>query len=436
MAARKDKRGLLSLLVLLVIVGRAMGQLEFESEPINYDTAPVNDPVHQLQGRIERGEVALRYDQSHGYLESVLELLDVPVSSQMLVFSKTSFQLRKITPRRPRAVYFNDDVYVGWVQGGDVVEISSADPQQGAIFYTLKQEPSDAPKFVRDRGQCISCHASSRTLGVPGHLVRSVYSDRGGQPLFGAGTFTTDHRSPFKERWGGWYVTGSHGKHRHMGNVFAADRDQPEQLDIEAGANVKDLSELVNVSPYLGPDSDIVALMVLEHQTRMHNLITRANFETRSALHYDRIMNEAMGRPLDHRSDSARRRIQSAAHKLVDYMLFCEEFPLEDAVRGTSAFEAEFMARGPKDQKGRSLRDLDLVTRLMQYPCSYLIYSAPFDQLPESVKEQVYQRLHEVLSGIEANAEYAHLSAADKQAILEILADTKDDLPEYWTTSG
>ena len=278
----------------------------------------------------------------------MLELLDVPVSSQMLVFSKTSFQLRRITPRRPRAVYFNDDVYVGWVQGGDVVEISSADPQQGAIFYTLKQEPSESPKFVRDRGQCISCHASSRTMGVPGHLVRSVYSDRGGQPLFGAGTFTTDHRSPFKERWGGWYVTGSHGAHRHMGNVFAADRDRPEQLDVEAGANLVDLRQHVNLSPYLGPDSDIVALMVLEHQTRMHNLITRANFETRSALHYDRIMNEAMGRPLDHRSESAQRRIESTAHKLVDYMLFANEFNLKHPIKGTSAFQSEFSTRAHK----------------------------------------------------------------------------------------
>ena len=171
------------ILLLLATGPTASGQLEFESEPINYETAPVNDRVHQLQQRIERGEVELEYDKQHGYLKSVLDHLGVPVSSQMLVFSKTSFQLRRIAPRRPRAVYFNDDVYVGWVQGGDVVEISSADPQQGAIFYTLKQEPAEQPKFVRDRGQCISCHASSRTLGVPGHLVRSVYSDRGGQPL-------------------------------------------------------------------------------------------------------------------------------------------------------------------------------------------------------------------------------------------------------------
>ena len=194
---------LLGVALLLANSSRAWGQLDFESEPINYHKAPVTDRVSRLQERMDSGEVKLNYDEKHGYLRAVLQHLNVPISSQMFVFSKTSFQLRRITPRRPRAVYFNDDVYVGWVQGGDVVEISSADPQQGAIFYTLKQESSEAPKYVRDRGQCIVCHASSRTAGVPGHLVRSVYTDHLGQPLFGAGTFTIDHRSPFKQRWGG-----------------------------------------------------------------------------------------------------------------------------------------------------------------------------------------------------------------------------------------
>ncbi len=411
-------------------------QLEFEAEPINYDTAPATDPVAQLQQRVERGEIRLAYDEAHGYLPAVLEALHVPVSSQMLVFSKTSFQQRRITPRRPRAVYFNDDVYVGWVQGGDVVEFSAADPQLGGVFYTLSQEPTETPKIVRDRGQCISCHASSRTVGVPGHLVRSVYPDRSGRPFFGSGTFTTDHRSPLAERWGGWYVTGRHGGQRHMGNVIVLDRDQPEKLDVEAGANITDLKERLNLDPYLAPHSDIEALMVLEHQTRMQNLITRANFETRSALYYDDIMNRAMDRPLDHRSDSARRRIESAGDKLVEYMLFSAEFQLADPVTGTSNFAAEFMARGPRDSQGRSLRDLDMTRRLMKYPCSYLIYSKPFEGLPEPAKEYVYQRLFQILTRADENDEFVHLTMNDRQAIAEILRETKPDLAEYWKGQG
>ncbi|MCA9214969.1 MAG: hypothetical protein KDB27_17995, partial [Planctomycetales bacterium] len=266
----------------------AFGQLDFEAAPINYNSMETTDPVRKLMERIDAGDFELKYDSNHGYLPAMLEALDVSPSSQMLVFSKTSFQLRKINPARPRAVYFNDDVYIGWVQKGDVLEISSVDPQNGAIFYTLSQEETDRPKIVRDKGQCITCHASSRTSGVPGHLVRSVYASSSGQPFFGSGTFTTDHRSPFHERWGGWYVTGTHGKQRHMGNVIASDRDEPEELDVESGANVVDLSNRIDTAPYLRPTSDIVALMVLEHQARMHNLITRANFDTRSAQHYDK----------------------------------------------------------------------------------------------------------------------------------------------------
>ena len=182
------------LFVLLVYASPALAQLEFESEPINYETAPTHDPVQVLIEKMERGESKLPYEDDHGYLKAVLQHLDVPVSSQMLVFSKTSFQLRRITPQRPRAVYFSDDVYVGWVQGGDVVEVSAVDPHLGAVFYTISQERLERPQVTRDRGQCIVCHASSRTLGVPGHLVRSVYASRSGQPFFGSGTFT--NRSP------------------------------------------------------------------------------------------------------------------------------------------------------------------------------------------------------------------------------------------------
>ncbi len=410
----------------------AFAQLEFESAPINYQSKPTNDPVKLLQDKLESGETKLKHDDEHGYLKAVLDYLNVPTTSQMLVFSKTSFQLRRISARRPRAVYFNDDVYVGWVQGGDVLEFSSVDPDQGAIFYTMSQEKFERPKITRDRGQCIVCHASSRTEGVPGHLVRSVYPGKSGQPFFGSGTFTTDHRSPFEKRWGGWYVTGTHGEQRHMGNTFVSNQARPETLDKEEGANVTSLEDRVNTKPYLSSHSDIVALMVLEHQTRMHNLITRANFTTRSAQHYDKVMNKAMDRPEEYRSESATRRIATAAEKLVEYMLFADELQLMDQIVGTSDFAAEFTARGLRDSTGRSLREFDLRERMMKYPCSHLIHSKPFDSLPEEAKTRVYQRLFDVLSGTDDSERYSHLTVQDREAILEILRETKSDLPEYW----
>lgn len=418
--------GLLLSLVLHVESVRA--QTDFEREPVSYATAPTTDPVAELQKRLDDGSVELQYHDRHGYLPSVLQLLDIQPSSQVLVASKTSFQLRQISPRRPRALYFNDHTYVGWVQQGDVVEIMSTDPSQGEIFYTLSQDEGDPPRFTRDRGQCISCHASSRTQGVPGGLVRSAFVGKSGQPQYGAGTFTTDHRSPFSERWGGWYVTGTHGKMRHMGNAFAADEKKLGKLDVETGANVTDLSELFDTSRYLTPHSDVVALMVLEHQTQMQNRLTRANYEGRSAGHHDGIMNAALGRPEDYVSESAERRIASVGDEVLRYLLFVDEFRLTDAVAGTSDFAEDFQTRGPRDSRGRSLRDLDLKTRLFKHPCSYLIYSPSFDALPKAVRRYVAGRLRDVLDGNDRSGEFSHLTAPDRTAILGILRETKPDL--------
>jgi hypothetical protein len=407
----------------------AQAQIEFERAPIDYHGA-TNDPVAKLQSRLDAGEAALDYDDEHGYLPAVLRLLDIPESSQMLVASKTSFQLRRISPQRPRAVYFNDENYVGWVQQGDVVELSSVDPQQGAIFYTLSQEQTDTPRFVRDKGQCLTCHASSRTQGVPGHLVRSVYLDRDGQPQLGSGTFTTDHRSPFAERWGGWYVSGTHGAMRHMGNVVSSDRAKPEEIHRESGANVTDLSALLDVRPYREATSDIVALMVLEHQSQMHNLLTLANYEARSAAHHDSVMNEVLQRPSDHQSDSTQRRIAAVGDKVLNYLLFCDEFRLTAPVAGTSSFAETFTALGPRDSRGRSLRDFDLEQRLFRYPCSHLIYTPAFDALPEPVRRHITARLDAILSGTDQSPEFAHLSQGMRDAIREILQETKPTLFE------
>jgi hypothetical protein len=264
---------------------------------------------------------------------------------------------------------------------------------------------------------------------VPGHLVRSVYPDSSGQPQFGSGTFTTDHTSPFSERWGGWFVTGTHGDMRHMGNVTSASKQDPEALDREAGANVTDLSDFIKTSNSLEPTSDLVALMVLEHQTQMHNFITLANYEARHAAFYDGIMNAAFkDRPADYVSETTTRRIASAGDKLLDYLLFKDEFRLTSPIKGVSAFAEDFTNRGPRDSKGRSLRDFDLQTRLFKYPCSYLIYSPAFDHLPKPVKTYVSQRLLDVLTRKDTQDKYPHLTLEDRANILEILNDTKPDL--------
>jgi hypothetical protein len=399
---------------------------------IQYGAATARDRVAALQQRLREGKVKLEFREPHGYLESVLKALDVPVSSQVLVFSKTSFQAPRISPRMARALYFTDDVYVGWVPGGDVLEFAATDPRQGVMFYTMDQEAGPKARLDR-RDECLQCHASGGTLGVPGVVVRSVFVERSGMPLFQAGGFVTDHRSPFSQRWGGWYVTGTHGAAQHMGNVFAEDRDHPDQLDREKGANVTDLKGRLDTGSYLGPGSDIVALMTLEHQTRMTNLITRVGYETRMAVQEQKAINKSLGEPEDRIGDSARRRIDNAAEALVKYMLFADESRLEAPVKGTSEFAREFAARGPRDSRGRSLRDYDLSGRMFRYPCSYLIYSEAFQELPEIVRDRIYRRLWEVLTGADKSQLYARVTAADRTAIYEILTETKRDLPGYWS---
>ena len=424
----------LAALALCLTGGWVSGQ-DFEREPINYETAPVDNPVSRLQARLDSGESKLEYDDRVGYLKSVLRELGVPESSQMLVFSKTSLQRHRIAPRTPRAIYFNDDVYAGFCQHGDVAEFSAVDPQLGVVFYTLDQEQSDKPRFTRQNDNCLLCHASTQTRSVPGHLVRSVYVDAVGFPVFAMGTHRIDHTSPLAKRWGGWYVTGTHGEQTHLGNLIVSGKPVREPVDNTKGHNVTDLGEMLKTSAYLTPHSDLVALMVLEHQAETHNLITRANFTTREALHAEAHLNKDLNEPEGHRWQSTTTRIQSAGNELVKFLLFSGEAPLTSKLQGTSSFATEFTARGPRDPQGRSLRDFDNERRLFKYPCSYLIYSRSFDGLPREATDFVYRRLWEVLSGADKSKDFAHLSATDRAAIREILIATKPALPDYWKTS-
>lgn len=413
--------------VLFTGVVAGQRQDDYEHEAIQYLKSPSNDPVAQLQKAMEQGKVRLAFNPKNGYLGAILAQLKVPPSSQILVFSKTSFQRDRISPRTPRALYFNDSVYVGYVQDGQVLEFTAVDPQLGAVFYVLDQTKTAKPKFVRQTYECLQCHNSSMTAGVPGHIMRSVYARQDGQPEFRAGSFLTTDSSPFTERWGGWYVTGKHGKMRHMGNAFARTAGDEITLDKDKYPNITDLKRFFDTRPYLTGHSDIVALMVIEHQAHVQNLITKANYHTRMGLHYERMLNKELGRPEDYRSDSTRSRIKSVCEPLVQAMLFADEAPLTDRITGTSGFGKQFTLRGPKDRLGRSLRELDLKSRLMRYPCSYLIYAPEFDALPGEAKAYVYRRLREILTSEDTEEQFAHLSDADRKAVLEILLDTKPD---------
>lgn len=381
--------------------------------------APLGDALTRLEGQLERGETHLEYRDGTGYLPSLLEHLNLNVDSQLLVFSKTSFQQAIISPKNPRALYFNDAVAVGTVPGGDVYELLALEPSRGMVFYTLSTRKTDQPRLERRGAECLFCHAMGNK-GAPSLVVASVFPDKDGSPAY-TSTFisTIDHRTPFEQRWGGWYVTGTHGSQRHMGNAVAADPLRPLDLQLSHSQNLTTLDDKLDVSKYLTGTSDIVALMTLQHQVGMANRINA------TGLQYGRLKRDGL-------SDADWTYLNGEIDDLVDYMLFVDEAPLTEPVKGVSAFTLSFPQQGPRDKQGRSLRDFNLQTRLFRYPMSYMVYSDLFDNLPAPVLDRVYRRLYDVLMGTDGNLKYSALSAADRRAVLEILRETKPNLPDFF----
>jgi hypothetical protein len=389
-----SKTGLLVCLCVVSIALRSAGQA---GRPVPQVIYPANLPldhpaIQYFQAPLDNAVTRLT-SSSSGDLPGLLEHLNINPDSQLLVFSKTSFQADKISPRNPRAIYFNDDVAIGFVRGSQSMEVAAFDSHEGTVFYTYTAETG----FVRQQ-VCLHCHQGPATLGVPGIFVGSVYPNSAGQAS-AAAAIITDHRTAFADRWGGWYVNSEHGEQPDRANAVAPDPAEPSVLE--------KLTAKFNPAGYLTPVSDIVALMTFEHQTQMTNLITRLGWEARIG-----------GEP--------------DIEPIVTYMLFADEAALRDPIEGVSAFTKTFPAHGPRDRRGRSLRDFDLKARLFRYPLSYMIYSAAFDGLPDGLRDRIYRRLYGILTGQDQSPKFAGLSPEDRRAILEILRDTKANLPKWF----
>jgi hypothetical protein len=386
--------------------------MPYDEDVIGYAKTADASRIAQLQSQLDRGEVHLRKDPQFGYLLSILEQLRVPKDSQMLVFSKTSFQRERIGPSNPRALFFNDSVYVGYVPGSHILEFTGVDPKLGAVFYTFDQD-APKPRFVRT-DNCTECHASARTMGVPGHLVRSFETDDSGMVDLLTGIDPINHRTPLADRWGGWYVTGQHGSQTHRGNLVGKAAFENQRTKSSNSGNLTDLNRLVDTGKYPAATSDIAALMILEHQQHGQNFITRIGYEARVHLSAYGHVNY----------------LRSAIDAFVRYVLFADEARLTAPIQGSEAFARSFEARGPRDSRGRSLRQLDLNTRLFRYPCSYLLQSDEFKGLPDPLRERILQRIEAVLSARENDPAWSHLAASDRTALREILAETVPGYPK------
>lgn len=405
----------LAAILLIARTGAAPGRGSVLAAP----DVPPQDPISRLARQLDSGEATLDYREKGGYLPSLMEHLDVNVDSQTLVFSKTSFQQAIINPQNPRAVYFNDEVAVGTVPGGDVHELLALEPTQGMVFYSLNTKKTEQPRLQRRGIECLFCHAMGNK-GAPSLVVASVIPDPTGMPAY-TSTFigTIDHRTPFEQRWGGWYVTGTHGSEQHLGNAVAPDPLRPLDLELEGSQNLTSLESKFDVTKHLTGTSDIVALMTLEHQVGMANRINALVYQ------YNRLKHDGV-------SEADWALLDVDIDDLVGYMLFVDEAPIKQPVQGVSTFTRTFSARGPRDQKGRSLRDFDLRTRVFKYPLSYMIYTELFDRTPAPILDRIYKKLFDVLTDEGAVGKYAVLLAADRQAVLEIVRDTKPNLPVYW----
>ncbi len=388
-------------LILSAVSGVAAAQEMWELPPILYSKTAATDPVAKL---VASGG-SLPEGSEQDVLRFLLRLLEIPESSQILVYSKTSAQNYFISPRTPRAIHFNENAYVGHVLGGGF-ELIVHDDHLGSVFYFIEPEPrSGKLEIQRNTTSCLNCHATRRTELVPGLTVRSVPTDADGNLLLTLGSTRTDHRTPLPKRWAGYYVTGGSAL-PHLGNrTFTLEgglmADQPQE-------NVKSVSGRIDASRYLSDTSDIVALMVLEHQCLMHNLLINASMEFRRASWLGGQQTESLA--------------ETKARGIVDVMLFKDEAPMGDGgVDGSAAYQNAFTARFPKTNAGDSLADFHLGNRLFKNRCSYMIHSKAFTTLPAPVKQAVFRELGHRLS---TGDDCGWIPEGERRRILEILHET------------
>lgn len=408
-------------------------RVPYGRNPVDYFGSSLSDAVAKLNQRLTSGDTVLLPDDRFGYLPAVLEQLDVPLESQLLVYSKTARTPDLVSPRTPRALFFNDEVSVAWIPDARELEITAVDPIKGINFYTLSQplDASESRKASRStaktsgteadsaaltfqrRDRCLACHAGRSSLGIPGLLLRAFQTDRTGKPLVGFSRVT--HDMLYRQRWGGWYVTGSPASVIHRGNLVSQADNTRQKQEPGFATTTSDLSQKFDTSGYPYPDSDFIAHLVLAHQVQGTNLLIRAGMESR----------------LKRRSD--------VEAQLLRYFVFADEPPLElsrsdaNTVLRNSKFAASFVDNGLCDDSGCSLRDLSLEKQVFKYRLSYLIHSRLFQALPDDCRNRLLRKLWVGLTAERPSDDFSHLPEYERRQIVEIVRATVAKLPDCWS---
>lgn len=393
------------ILILLPTYINAQRFIDYEIGPINYSNSKPDNKIEKLQAQLSTKKKALINEPRFGFLKSLLKELKINEASQVLVFSKSSLQSHFVGPKTPRAIYFNDSTFVGYVNHpSGMIEMAVADNNRGISFYTLDQSENLKPEIQLQNNQCLTCHGGTRSLGVPGLMVRSVFTDNEGRLLFSAGGNHTDHSTSLENRWGGWYVTGHSGNQKHLGNFFLKDKKRPLHPDNTKGVNLNMLDSFFDTDDYLRPESDIVSLMVMEHQIDVLNCITRVIYESKIGT----ISNECTG-------------LNTAVEDLVKKLLFCLEAPLTNPIKGGEAFKKYFENSFEEGTLGKTLRQLNLKNRIFKHSLSYMITSDAFENLPSEARKKVLKRIMQIVQSDQKLQGFEHLQAADKKSIQELL---------------
>jgi len=407
---------LIPILCALPAMGAEMIAPAFDKPPHDYWSRPLKDPFTKLKTEMEAGRLQL--DASRGekaYLLQLLQALGVPASSQMLIFSTTSLQLRFITPANPRALYFNENVYVGYIPGARI-EVVSVDPDLGGIYYIFDIPRGTEPPHIERSNRCMNCHAAEDTDGVPGLVIKSVLPGIRGGSLDSYRHTPAGHNVPFAERFGGWYVTGAEKFPSFLGNAIGQFVDQDiRRIPLTPG-------ERFDYARYPVATSDVLPQLVHEHQIGFVNRAASATYRTRA------LLDQGQGR-LD---AAASQTLDAAARAFTRYLFFADEVPLPNGgVVGDNAFKSDFL-KTRRVVQGGSLKDFDLQTHLFRYRCSYMIESAAFGGLPPEFKQRVYRRMWQALDVTRPDPEYTYLPPAEKQAIHTLVRASLTDLPAGW----
>ena len=389
--------------------------MDFRAPPHNYNEHQPKDRFAGLLKQIEKGEFQPDTSSDQALLRSLLQGLKVPVSSQILLFSASSLQSEIINPRNPRALFFNEDTYVGYVPGG-VLEVAAADPEVGPIFYVFDRLQPGGPFPRVQRGtKCFNCHGGTATKRLPGLIAESLLVSQAGSSLETYRRDEQGHQIPLENRFGGWHLTGKHHISGHKANVFGLARGgKIEKTEVVPG-------QTWDTAKLLLPTSDILPHLVHEHQIGFENRLVRGIYIVRQLKHDRKGM---LG-------NAEQEEIDTWAQDFARYVLFADEakFPRE-GIEGDPAYVRDFLEGRITSKRGLSLKDFDLKTRLFKHRCSFMLYTDTWEHAPKEIKDRVYYRMAEALR--DAQPSMPHLATEERRVIREILKETLRDLPAWW----